>query len=76
MILMKVLYKDDIEALDTRYEKLAKEAHIRYFNERDAEAFLCDIRDIAYEALLLLGLRKTADVLVAEYNPPQDINSP
>ena len=70
---MKTLHKSDIEELDTRYEKLANEAHSKYFN--DPEAFYSKIESLVYEAFLILGLRKTADAIVAEYSSQQDINT-
>jgi hypothetical protein len=72
---MKTLHQEDIEKFDTRYEQLAREVHLKYKKTLFVpEDFLSDMVDVAYEALVLLGMRKTADILVAGSNDPQVMN--
>jgi hypothetical protein len=43
---MRTLYKSDIEELDTRYEKLAKDVHLKYFEDMcDPDTFSCGLRN-------------------------------
>jgi hypothetical protein len=58
-------------SIDERYGKLVRECHRANF--LDQEAFESDSRQLAYEALLLANLPKTAFELIADYKHVNDI---